>query len=86
MGKEWFLMKRNEGLPFLEKGNNIGYITDTIPVSGFAGYKYLKKVKNTGVIASETIGKGTVVYISEDPYFRAYWKSGRVLLGNIFFR
>lgn len=86
MGKEWFVMKRNEGLPFLEKGNNIGYITDNIPVSGFAGYKFLKKVKNTGIIASETIGKGTVVYISEDPYFRAYWKSGQVLLGNIILR
>lgn len=86
MGKEWFVMKRNDGLPFLEKGSNIGYITDSKPVSGFAGYKYLQKVKNTGVIASETIGRGTVVYISEDPYFRAYWKSGRVLLGNIILR
>ena len=86
MGKEWFLMKRNEGLPFLEKGSNIGYIRDAGPVAGFAGHRYLQKIKNTGVIASETIGKGTVVYISEDPYFRAYWKSGRVLLGNILLR
>lgn len=86
MGKEWFVMKRNEGLPFLEKGFNIGYVTDDNPVAGFAGYKYRQKVRNTGVIASETVGKGTVVYISEDPYFRAYWKSGRVLLGNIFLR
>lgn len=86
MGKEWFLMKRNEGLPFLEKGFNIGYVTDNNPVAGFAGYKYRQKVRNTGVIASENIGRGTVVYISEDPYFRAYWKSGRVLLGNILLR
>jgi hypothetical protein len=86
MGKEWFLMKRNEGLPYLEKGSNIGYITDEDPVAGFAGYKFRKKVKNTGVIASENIGRGSVVYLSDDPYFRAYWKSGRVLLGNLFLR
>jgi len=86
MGKEWFLMKRNEGLPFLEKGFNIAYITEENPVAGFAGYKYRQKVINTNVIASETIGKGMVVYISEDPYFRACWKSGRVLLGNILLR
>ena len=86
MGKEWYLMKRNEGLPYLEKGSNIGHITDEDPVAGFAGYKFRKKVKNTGVIASENIGKGTVVYISDDPYFRAYWKSGRVLLGNLLLR
>lgn len=86
MGKEWFLMKRNEGLPFLDKGNNIGYVTDNDPVAGFAGYKFRQKAKNTGVIASERIGRGTVVYISEDPYFRGYWKSGRVLLGNVILR
>ena len=86
LGKEWFLMKRSEGLPFLEKGNNIGYITDNNPVAGFAGYKFRQKVKNTGVIASESVGRGMVVYISDDPYFRAYWKSGRVLLGNILLR
>jgi hypothetical protein len=86
MGEEWFLMKRNEGLPYLEKGSNIGYITDEDPVAGFAGYKFRKKVRNTGVIASENIGRGSVVYLSDDPYFRAYWKSGRVLLGNLFLR
>jgi hypothetical protein len=86
MGTEWFMMKRNEGLPFLEKGNNIGYITDNTPVAGFAGYKFRQKIKNTGVIVSEDIGKGTVIYISDDPYFRAYWKSGRVLLGNMVLR
>ncbi len=86
MGKEWFLMKRNEGLPYLEKGSNIGYIADDDPVAGFAGYKFRSKVKNTGVIASENIGRGAVVYLSDDPYFRAYWKSGRVLLGNLLLR
>jgi putative intracellular protease/amidase len=86
MGKEWFIMKRSTGFPYLEKGDNIGYITDNVPVAGFAGYKFCKKVKDTNVIASERIGKGEVVYISDDPYFRSYWKSGRVLLGNIILR
>lgn len=86
MGKEWFLMKRSTGFPFLEKGRNIGYITDNKPVAGFAGYKFCQKVKNTSVIASERIGEGEVIYISDDPYFRAYWKSGRVLLGNLILR
>ena len=86
MGKEWFLMKRSTGFPFLEKASNIGYITDNKPVAGFAGYKFCSKVRNTDVIASERIGKGEVVYLSDDPYFRAYWNSGRVLLGNLILR
>ena len=86
MGKEWFIMKRTAGYPFLTTGSNIGYILEKEPVAGFAGFKYKDKIKNTLVIGSEPIGKGEVIYISDDPYFRAFWKSGRVLLGNIVLR
>jgi hypothetical protein len=86
MGKEWFIMKRTPGYPFLTTGNNIGYILEKEPVAGFAGFKYKDKIKNTLVIGSENIGSGEVIYISDDPYFRAFWKSGRVLLGNMVMR
>ena len=82
IGNEWFIMKRTAGYPFLTKGYNIGYILDKEPVSGFAGFKYKDKIKNTLVIGSEKIGSGEVIYISDNPYFRAFWKSGRVLIGN----
>jgi hypothetical protein len=86
IGKEWFIMKRTAGYPFLTKGYNIGYILDKEPVSGFAGFKYKDKIKNTLVIGSEKIGSGEVIYISDNPYFRAFWKSGRVLIGNTVLR
>jgi hypothetical protein len=86
LGKEWFIMKRTAGYPYLTKGSNIGYIPDKEPVSGFAGFKYKDKIKNTLVIGSENIGSGEVIYITDDPYFRAFWKSGRVLLGNMVLR
>lgn len=86
LGKEWFIMKRTAGYPFLSAGNNIGYILDKEPVSGFAGFKYKDKIKNTLVIGSEKIGKGEVIYITDNPYFRAFWKSGRALTGNIVLR
>ncbi len=86
MGKEWFIMKRSAGYPFLTTGSNIGYILEKEPVAGFAGFKYKDKIKNTLVIGTEKIGSGEVVYITDDPYFRAFWKSGRVLLGNTVLR
>jgi hypothetical protein len=86
MGKEWFIMKRTAGYPFLATGSNIGYILGKEPVSGFAGFKYKDKIKNTLVIGTEKIGAGEVIYIADDPYFRAFWKSGRVLLGNVVLR
>jgi len=86
LGKEWFIMKRTPGIPYLTTGSNIGYILDKEPVSGFAGFKFKDKIKNTLVIGTEKIGSGDVVYITDDPYFRAFWKSGRVLLGNVILR
>ena len=86
LGKEWFIMKRTAGYPFLTTGNNIGYILEKEPVSGFAGFKYKDKIKNTLVIGSENIGSGEVIYITDNPYFRGFWKSGRVLLGNVILR
>ena len=86
MGKEWFIMKHSPVCPFLATGNNIGYILDKEPVSGLAGFKYKDKIKNTLVIGTEKIGSGEVIYITDDPYFRGFWKSGRVLLGNAVLR
>jgi hypothetical protein len=86
LGSNWFVMKRTAGYPFMSSGYNIGYILDKEPVSGFAGFKYKDKIKNTIVIGSEKIGAGEVIYITDNPYFRAFWKSGRVLIGNAVFR
>jgi hypothetical protein len=86
LGNEWFILKRTAGYPFLTTGRNIGYILEKEPVSGFAGYKWKEKISNTLVIGTERIGTGEVVYITDNPYFRAFWKSGRVLIGNTLFR
>ena len=40
----------------------------------------------TKVARLEKIGSGEVIYITDNPYFRAFWKSGRVLLGNTVLR
>lgn len=86
MGKEWYLLKTGAGYPYLTTGNNIGYILDKDPIAGFVGYKFKDKIKSTLVVGSEKIGSGEVIYITDDPYFRAFWKSGRILLGNILLR
>ncbi|HNR42287.1 MAG TPA: M14 family zinc carboxypeptidase [Bacteroidales bacterium] len=86
LGNEWFVIKGSSSYPLLSKGSNVGYIPENDPVAGFAGYKFRKQVKNTLVIGTEKIGEGEVVYIADNPYFRAYWKSGRILLWNVIFR
>ena len=86
MGTEWFIIKRANGFPYLSSGLNIAYINESDPVSGFAGTKFIEEVKNTLVLGSERVGRGEIVYLSDSPYYRAFWKSGRVLLSNLAFR
>jgi hypothetical protein len=86
LGTDWFVIKRNNGYPYLQNGYNFGYIQESDPVSGFAGNKFREKVKNTMELGSEKIGAGEIIYLTDDPYFRAYWKSGRILLGNAILR
>ena len=70
----------------LSRRMRVGGGTGATPVSGFAGYKFREKAANTLIVGSESIGRGEVVYLADDPYTKAFWKSGRVLLGNILFR
>jgi len=85
MGDTWFIIKRSSGYPYLQSGNNIGYITTKEPVSGFAGYKFQEEIENTLVIGSERIGRGELIYVTDSPYYRAFWKSGANLIGNMIF-
>lgn len=87
LGNEWFMMRTSGShYPFLASGSNIAYILENDPVAGFAGNDFREDVKNTMVMASESIGRGEVIYLIDSPFYRAYWKSGKVLLGNILFR
>ncbi len=84
MGNHWFIMRRSDGFPFMESpGRNIGYVKDGTPVAGFAGYRFQRRAANSLIIGSERVGRGEVIYIADNPYFRGYWKSGRLLLANI---
>ncbi|MGQ9619385.1 MAG: hypothetical protein ACUVTX_00170 [Bacteroidales bacterium] len=56
------------------------------PVSGFARFKFKDKIKNTLITGSERMGQGEVIYLTDNPYFRGFWKSGRIVLGNITLR
>jgi hypothetical protein len=85
MGDAWFIIKRSTGFPYLQSGHNIGYINEKEPVSGFAGYKFQKDIQNTLVIGSERIGRGEIIYLTDSPYYRAFWKSGASLIGNMVF-
>lgn len=87
IGDEWFVLKRSSSiLPYLQgSGTNVAALKEGDPVSGFAGYKFRQKVGNSLFIGSERMGSGEVIYVADSPYYRAFWKGGRLLLSNLIF-
>ncbi len=70
---------------FLKNGWNVGVIKSNAHVSGFIGYKAKNKLKNTLVFGVQPMGSGAVVYMIDNPLFRAFWYNGKLLFGNAVF-
>ncbi|MTI32822.1 M14 family metallopeptidase [Xanthovirga aplysinae] len=86
-GKEYFTLKNSsQRCSFLEKGWNVGVIKDNNPlVSGFAGSDVNKEINNSLVFGVHDMGRGEVIYMVDDPLFRAFWENGKLLFSNALF-
>jgi hypothetical protein len=54
-------------------------------MAGFAGSKVKEKLKDGLVIGVQEMGRGSIVYLAEDPIFRSFWENGKLLLSNAVF-
>jgi hypothetical protein len=69
----------------LAKGWNVGVLSSGAPISGFAGHETEARMKGSLALGVEDIGRGTVVYLMDDPLFRGMWHAGAVVFGNAVF-
>ena len=83
----YFSLKlRNRRYAYLPKGWNVGTLQDsTAIVSGFVGYKAKENFRESMVFGVEEIGRGEIVYLSDNILFRAFWYNGKLLFGNAVF-
>ena len=70
---------------FLENGWNVGYIKKDNYVTGFAGVNTKKKIQDGTLFGVEDMGRGTVVYLADNPLFRSFWENGKLLFSNAVF-
>jgi hypothetical protein len=86
-GKYYYTLKQgNNRFSYLKNGNNVSVIKDVSKlISGFAGKNALKSIKESLVYGVENKGKGTVVYLVDDPLFRSFWENGKLLFSNAVF-
>ena len=70
---------------FLKDGWNVGYLKSDNYVAGFSGKNAKAKLKNTLLMGVQSLGRGIIVYLADDPLFRGFWYNGKLLFGNAVF-
>tara|TARA_B100001146_G_scaffold214066_1_gene214989 strand:- start:947 stop:1453 length:507 start_codon:yes stop_codon:yes gene_type:complete len=85
--KDYFSLKLgSDAYEYLDKGTVVFLdARHSKPIAGFAGSEAQKKIGETLVFGSEKQGKGTVVYMVDNPLFRGFWQNGKLFFANALF-
>ncbi|EAQ41838.1 M14 family metallopeptidase [Polaribacter sp. MED152] len=71
---------------YLNSGVNVGYFDkNATNVSGFAGKTALKNVPESLLFGVDEKGRGSFVYMVDNPLFRSFWDNGKLFLANAVF-
>mgnify|MGYP006198457401 FL=1 len=79
------LVKDVFGFDYLKNGWNVGTLGESSHVTGFVGNKVKNTVKNSLLFGVESKGRGSIVYMMDDPIFRGFWHNGKLLFANSVF-
>lgn len=86
MGRGYFSLRRNStGYEYLEDGWNVGVVEAGSRLSGKVGSEAREGVEESLAFGAQDMGRGSVIYLLDDPLFRAFWYEGRLLMGNAVF-
>lgn len=84
-GTYFSLLRNNTAYELLKKGWNAGYLKPDAYLAGHVGYKAKAKLQNSAIFGVQELGRGQVVYMAENPLFRAFWHNGKLVFGNAVF-
>jgi hypothetical protein len=70
---------------FLENGWNVGVVMDGAPRSGFVGHKAQESIAQSLSYGVESLGRGEIIYMIDNPFFRGFWHNGKLLISNAVF-
>lgn len=84
---QYFTIKNNSSrFAYLPNGWNVGIIESTDShVSGVAGDKAKESLAKSMVFGVENMGGGTMIYMADNPLFRAFWENGKLFVANALF-
>lgn len=80
------LKSSSRSYEYLKNGGNVAYFTkDAKNVAGFAGIKALQNVPESLLIGEDRMGRGSIIYMVDNPLFRAFWENGKLFFANAIF-
>lgn len=84
----YFTLKRSSAAYDYLSNGNVAYFGKKAPsVAGFAGKNVLQKIPETLLFGEERKGRGSFIYMVDNPLFRSFWENGKLFMANaIFFR
>ena len=86
IGNTFYTLKQNSlVMEFLKDGWNVGVIKKENKVAGFAGVSVSSKIKDGTLFGVQEMGRGKIIYMTDDPVFRNFWENGKLLLLNAVF-
>ncbi|WP_448701412.1 M14 family zinc carboxypeptidase [Mucilaginibacter sp. AW1-3] len=68
-----------------DDGWNVGTINKDAYVAGFVGQKTKVKLNKGLLFGVQPAGRGSIVYMADDPLFRSFWENGKLLFSNAVF-
>lgn len=75
----------DDAYEYLDGGTVVYLEKETTPVAGFAGSEARKKITKSLVFGVEQHGSGQVIYMVDNPLFRAFWENGKLFFANALF-
>ena len=83
----YFTLKQDDNIyGFLKEGGwNVGIIKKNNYVAGFVGSKLQERLKDGLLFGVQDMGRGTVIYLADNPLFRSFWENGKLLFCNAVF-
>ena len=85
----YYTLKQGDKLyPYFKpnQGWNAGYVTKDALMSGFVGNQSGKKMQDGLLFGTENVGRGSVVYLTDNVLFRNFWENGKLIMANAVFQ
>jgi len=85
-GDSYFTLKQGaRSYKYLKNGYNVVRLENNTAFSGFTGSKAVNNLTKSLIFGEENIGRGSIIYMVDNPLFRAFWDNGKLFFANAIF-